>query len=291
MPEGGGFYKSAGGSMNNNIEAKRLEARKTELKSIRHQKRTLMALSVLSLAVFFAIWQMVVSFELVNTRFLESPVTVIKTILSKITVKKPDGGYLLQHILESAKVVWLGFLTGAIIGVPLGLFMGWYKLCDRFIRPLFEVVRPIPSLAWIPIVLLFLGIGVNARAAIIFFGSFVGIVLNTYTGIRSTNPVLINVSKTCGASNFKTFWKIGIPSALPMIFAGFKTAMGAAWGTVVAAEMLAASKGLGYMIQMGRMFGEVELIMAGILVIGICGFFSSWLIGLVEGVVLKWRPR
>jgi len=119
----------------------------------------------------------------------------------------------------------------------------------------------------------------------------VGVVLNTYTGIRQTSETLINVSKTCGNSNFRTFYKVGIPSAMPLIFAGLKISMGAAWGTVVAAEMLAASRGLGYMIQIGRMFGEVSLIMAGILVIGICGLFSSWLIGLLESVVLRWRPK
>lgn len=277
--------------MSNDIDIKRIEARKIELKGIKAKKRKMMILSIFSLAFFLALWQMAVTFEIANTRFLESPVSVIQTIISKVTVKKPDGGYLLQHILESAKVVWFGFFAGTVIGLPLGLFMGWYKMFDRIIRPLFEVVRPIPALAWIPIVLVFLGIGVEARAAIIFFGSFVGIVLNTYAGIRSTNPVLINVAKTCGASNFKTFYKVGIPSAMPMVFAGLKTAMGAAWGTVVAAEMLAASKGLGYMIQMGRMFGEVGLIMAGILVIGACGLLSSWLITLVESVVLKWRPK
>ena len=277
--------------MNNDLETRRQEARWAELKSIKGNKRKMLFLSILSVSIVLLLWHLVVTLNLVNTRFLESPITVIKAVILKITSKTRDGGLLHQHILESAKVVWLGFLTGAVIGVPLGLFMGWYKMCNRLIRPLFEVVRPIPALAWIPIVLLFLGIGTEARSAIIFFGSFVAIVLNTYTGISLTNPVLINVAKTCGASNFTIFLKIGIPSAMPMIFAGFRTAMGAAWATVVAAEMLAASKGLGYMIQISRMFTEVDLIIGGILVIGVMGLLSSWLIGLVEAVVLKWRPK
>ena len=271
--------------------AKELDAKKSELQKIKRSKQKMLALSILSISVALIIWQLVITFEVINTRFLESPLFIIKTIISKITTKRPDGGYLYQHIYESTKVVWLGFLVGAVIGIPLGLLMGWYKKFDRVIRPLFEVVRPIPALAWIPIVLLFLGIGVEARAAIIFFGAFVGIVLNTYTGIRQTNPVLINVAKTCGLTDFQIFYKVGIPSAMPMIFAGLKIAMGAAWGTVVAAEMLAASKGLGFMIQMGRMFGEVSLIMSGIIVIGICGLISSWLVMLLENVVLKWRPK
>lgn len=269
----------------------RAEARAAEIKAIRKQKIKYLSISVAVVLLVLLVWQLVVQMGLVSTRFFDSPSGVVETILRKITSKKPDGGYLYQHIWASAKVVWLGFLLAAVIGIPLGLFMGWYRLCDRIIRPLFELVRPIPSLAWIPIVILFLGIGVEARSVIIFTGCFVATVLNTYTGIRSTNQTLINVAKTCGASNFQTFVKIGIPSAMPMIFAGLKTSMGSAWGTIVAAEMLASSNGLGYMIQMGRSFGEVSLIMAGIIVIGILGFISSGFVSLVEGVVLKWRPK
>ncbi|PYG89433.1 NitT/TauT family transport system permease protein/taurine transport system permease protein [Ruminiclostridium sufflavum DSM 19573] len=277
--------------MTNDSELLRQQARQQELKYIKNNKRKMMIFSILSITALLLIWHFVVTFRLVNTRFLESPVTVINTIITKFTDINPDGGYLHQHIIESAKVVWVGFLVGSLVGIPLGLFMGWYRIFDHLIRPLFEMVRPIPALAWIPIVLLFLGIGVAARSAIIFFGSFVGIVLNTYVGVRQTNQVLINVAKTCGASNFEIFYKIGIPSAMPMIFTGLKTAMGAAWATVVAAEMLSASKGLGYMIQMGRMYGEVSLILAGIIVIGIFGLISSWMIGCLEDIVLKWRPK
>ena len=101
----------------------------------------------------------------------------------------------------------------------------------------------------------------------------------------------MNVAKTCGAGNLKIFWTVGVPSAMPMIFAGLKTSMGSAWGTIVAAEMLASSNGLGYMIQMGRSFGDVSLIMAGIIVIGILGFVSSGIVSLVESMALKWRPK
>jgi len=269
----------------------RAEAKSAETKAMRKDAVKFLTISIVVVILVLTVWQLAVSLGLVNTRFFDSPVGVVKMIIDKFTNRKPDGGLLLQHIWASAKVVWLGFLLAAVIGIPLGLFMGWFRLCDRIIRPLFEMVRPIPSLAWIPIVLLFLGIGVKARAVIIFTGCFVATVLNTYTGIRSTNQTLINVAKTCGAGNFKIFWKVGIPSAMPMIFAGLKTSMGSAWGTIVAAEMLASSNGLGYMIQMGRSFGKVSLIMAGIIVIGILGFISSGLVSLVEDFVLKWRPK
>lgn len=269
----------------------RAAARAAENKAIHRSKMKYFAISVAVVLLVLLVWQLAVQWGLVTTRFFDSPVGVIQTIIKKLADKKPDGGYLFQHIWASAKVVWLGFFLAAVIGIPLGLFMGWFRLCDRIIRPLFEIVRPIPSLAWIPIVLLFLGIGVQARAVIIFTGCFVATVLNTYAGIRSTNQTLINVAQTCGAGNFKIFLKVGIPSAMPMIFAGLKTSMGSAWGTIVAAEMLASSNGLGYMIQMGRSFGKVSLIMAGIIVIGIFGFISSGIVSLAEGFVLKWRPN
>lgn len=269
----------------------RAEAKISETRALRKEKLRYLAISIIVMILVLLVWQMAVDYKLVSTRFFDSPSGVINTIVRKVTDKKPDGGLLAQHIWESTKVVWFGFLLAAVIGIPLGLFMGWFKLCDRIIRPLFEIVRPIPGLAWIPIAIVLLGIGVKARALIIFTGCFVATVLNTYTGIRSTNKTLINVAKTCGAGNFKIFCKVGIPSAMPMIFAGLKTSMGSAWGTIVAAEMLASSNGLGYMIQMGRSFGNVSLIMAGIIVIGILGFISSGVVGLIEGIVLKWRPK
>lgn len=277
--------------MEMDYEKIRAEARAAEIKEIRRNRVRYLSISVAVVLLVLLVWQLAVKFQLVSTRFFDSPMGVVETILQKVTDKKPDGGLLYQHIWASAKVVWLGFLLAAVIGIPLGLFMGWFRLCDRIVRPLFEIVRPIPSLAWIPIVLLFLGIGVEARAVIIFTGCFVATVLNTYTGIRSTNQTLINVAKTCGAGNWKIFCTVGIPSAMPMIFAGLKTSMGSAWGTIVAAEMLASSNGLGYMIQMGRSFGKVSLIMAGIIVIGVLGFISSGIVSLVESVVLKWRPK
>lgn len=275
----------------NKLAEIRRAARLKEIRTMRRNRIKYLVLSICSVLLVLSIWQAVVSLGLVSTRFFDSPLGILRTIIRKISSSQPDGGLLWEHIVASAQVVWLGFLLAAAIGIPMGAFMGWYRLCDRIIRPLFEVIRPIPGLAWIPVVLLFLGIGAEARAVIIFFGCFVAIVLNTYTGVRSVLPVHVNVAKTCGAGSFKIFLKVGIPSAMPMIFAGLKVAIGSAWGTVVAAEMLAAANGLGYMIQMGRMFGDVSLIMAGIVVIGVMGFISSGFISLLENIVLKWRPK
>ena len=156
-------------------------------------------------------------------------------------------------------------------------------------RPIFEILRPIPPVSWIPITIIWLGLGLQAKAFIVFFSAFVPCTINAYTGIRQTSPALINVAKVCGASNFTIFRKIGIPSAMTMTFAGIRVALGNAWATLVAAEMLAANVGLGYMIQQGRSFARPDIIILGIVVIGILGVIFTWLLGLVEGKVLGWK--
>ena len=122
-----------------------------------------------------------------------------------------------------------------------------------------------------------------------FFAAFVPCLINAYTGIRQTKAVLINVGKTFGATNFTIFWKVGIPSSMTMPFAGVKVAIGNAWATLVAAEMLASSSGLGYMILMGRSYGRVDLVILGIVVIGLLGVVISALINSAENLVLGWK--
>ena len=124
---------------------------------------------------------------------------------------------------------------------------------------------------------------------IIFFASFVPCVINATAGIKSTNQTLINVAKTYGASDFTIFLKIGIPSSLPMTFAGIRIALNSAWSTLVAAELLAANAGLGYMINMGRQFGRVDIIVLGMVTIGILGFAFSWIFTKLEHIFVKWR--
>jgi taurine transport system permease protein len=273
------------------LDEQRSRAKAAEFAAIRRRKLKMTMLSVISIIGILALWQIIVSLQLVSTRFLASPIEIVQKIVEKLSVAKPDGSLLFEHILASLEVVWIGFLLGAFFGIIVGLVMGWYKTGNRILRPLFEILRPIPGLAWIPIVIVFLGVSTLARGVIIFFGAFVSIVLNTYTGIRSTNETLKNVAKTCGASDFEVFVKVGIPSAMPMIFAGLRTSMGMSWGTIVAAEMLGSSIGLGFLIQYARSFADVALIMSGILVLGICGQLSSMIVQAVEGIVLKWRPK
>lgn len=258
-------------------------------KSKYKERLKLAILSVIGICTFLLLWQYTVQFKLVNVRNLPAPIDVFRSMIYKLVSKNPDGNTLGINMLASMQVALSGFFLAAVIGVPLGLLMGWYLPVDRFIRPVFELLRPIPPIAWIPIVVVFIGIDIKAKATIIFLAVLVPCVINSYTGIRMTNRTLINVAKTFGAKNFETFIKVGIPSAMPMVFTGIRTALGGAWSTLVAAEMLAAHSGLGYMLQVGRNVGRADIVVVGMVSIGILGALMSFVLSKVESRMLNWK--
>lgn len=244
-------------------------------------------LTVVTFIIFFGVWQIFAIYDIGVGHYMPAPTEVFQAFLYKLDNIGPDGATLWRNIYTSLYVALTGFGVAVIIGVPLGLLMGWYRLFDRIVRPLFEIIRPIPAVAWIPLMIIWAGVGLQAKACIIFFSAFVPCVINSYTGIRQTNVTLINVAKTYGASNFYTFLHVGIPSAVPMVFAGMRIALANSWGTLVAAEMLAASAGLGYMISMARSFGRADVVVLGMVVIGLFGFIFTWIFGKVESFVNK----
>ena len=258
-------------------------------KKAKRKKRITILCGIISIAVFLCVWQLLCSLKIVSGDVLASPLQVIDAIIKKIGDPRPDGNTLIENILSSFKLAMIGFFLALLVGLPLGLLMGWYRPLDKFIKPIFELIRPLPPIAWIPIVIVLLGIGTVAKSFIIFFTTFVPIVINSYTGIRETNQVYINYAKTCGYSNWRIFLTIGIPSAMPLSFAGMVIALGNGWGTLIAAEMLASSSGLGYMIFMGRNYGRIDIIIAGMLVIGLIGLGLTFGLSKIENYVLKWR--
>ncbi len=261
------------------MEAKRKFLRKDDL------KYTLM--TVLTFAIFLILWQVLAMNNLIVGEYTPSPSEVLKAFIFKMNYVGPDGNLLITNILTSLKISMSGFVLAVIIGIPLGLLMGWYRLLDRFVRPIFEIVRPIPAVSWIPLMIVWIGVGTEAKAVIIFLTAFIPCVLNSYTGIRQTSQALINVAKVYGASNFYTFLHVGVPSTVPMIFAGMRIALASSWSCLVAAEMLAASAGLGYMINMGRNFGRADVVVLGMIVIGFIGYIFTAIFTVIEKIVVR----
>lgn len=255
---------------------------------MKHKKALLICLSILGMFSFLFLWELSTGIMgWFAPTSLPSPITVWQTFLEKWTVSIPEGSTLGIHILSSLQVAFSGYLLGIIIGIPLGILMAWYKYCDRLIMPVFNFMRTIPPLAWIPLMIILLGIGLVAKAGIVFISAFIPSVINSYSGIKNTSNVYIWAAQTFGASRRKILFHVAIPAALPMIFTGMKVSLNSAWTTLVAAEMLGAVSGLGFMIQMGRMYIRPDLIVVGMLCIGIIGLLLSALLDLLEKRFLK----
>lgn len=242
----------------------------------------LQILPYLSLISLFVGWQLVVYLGIIPNSLLASPIQVVKMFIYKLTQAQPDGYVLWVHTAVSLQEALLGYLLALVIGIPLGMFMGWFNLVEGLAGPIFEMLRPMPAIAWIPLTIFWFGIGLSGKVFIIFLSGLVACVINSYTGIKMTNPTLIRMARTYGATNWEIFYKICIPSSLPMVFGGLQVALAACWTTLVAAELIAANSGLGFMITMGRRVLRTDLIMLGMVMVGLTGVLISFIIDKIE---------
>ncbi|GAB1483415.1 taurine ABC transporter permease TauC [Treponema sp.] len=250
----------------------------------------LLFLSLFSVTFFITIWYFLTAIlKLVPSNTLPSPVKVFSSFINKFSNPNPDGATLIQHTFASMKVALTGYFYALFIGIPLGIMMAWNKYIDRFVRPLFDLLKPIPGVAWIPLMIVIFGLGIASKAAVVFFSAVVPCVLNSYTGIRQTKDVHLWVARTFGATNRQKLFTIAIPTALPHIMTGVRVALGAAWVAIVAAELLGATRGLGFMIQQSRGIYRTDIIIVGMLAIGICGFMLTGILTIIANVLLKGR--
>ena len=245
-------------------------------------------LSCLSVLAVLLVWYVCCDvLHLTKSAVFPGPVKCVQTFIKKLTTKAPDGATLPVHLMASLKVCLLGYGLGALVGVPLGIFMAWSKWCDRFARPLFDLIRPIPGIAWIPLFILMFGIGIVSKAMVIFLNSMIACTVNAYTGIQQTSELHLWVGNVLGASNGQKLWKIAIPTATPMIFTGLRTALGTSWTALVAAELLASSEGLGFMIQQARSISRPDIIIVGMICIGVVGLVLDVILHQIEIRVAK----
>ena len=245
-------------------------------------------ISILSICVgIFAWWLVTDGLGLFRSNVLPSPVKVLNTFIKKTYETKPDGATLLQHLFASLQVALGGYIIGAVVGIPLGIFMAWNDKIDMLVRPVFDLVRTIPGVAWTSVMVTLVGIGYMSKALVIFISAMVAMVINSFSGLKQTKTVHLWVGQTFGASNWELLTKIAIPSALPMIFTGLDVALGSAWTTLVAAELLASTRGLGFMIQQARGIFRLDIIIVGMIVIAITGSVLSGLIRKLGNKLVK----
>ena len=200
-------------------------------------------------------------------------------------------GSMIGHVAATMTRVLVGFAIAIAIAVPLGILMGRFRPVERFFLPLTTVLMPIPSLAWVPVFILWLGIGGTVAIVIVVYAALFPLLLNTWSGVRSVNPLWIRAAGAMGAGERALFWKVILPGAFPFIIAGLRQAFVRAWIAVVGAEMLAASDwGLGWVIFDAKEFLNADVMLAAVAVIGLIGFaFERLLFGSLErATVMRW---
>jgi len=243
------------------------------------------------LLILLILWQALCSLKLIPTHLLPSPIKIVLGLKDLLIIGMPPGHLLPKHILYSLYRVALGFAAAVILGIPVGLWMGWSPRLRRVVNPLVELVRPIPPLAWIPIAILWFGIGMKSAAFIIFLGAFFPILLNTVSGVLAINPIYFEAAQTLNARRKDVFFKVLVPGSIPSIFVGMRIGVGIGWMTLVAAEFtgVRTGYGLGYMIMTARDIQRPDEILAGMLVIGLIGYLINGGLKACERKFVKWR--
>jgi ABC-type nitrate/sulfonate/bicarbonate transport system permease component len=243
------------------------------------------------LLILLILWQALCSLKLIPTHLLPSPINIVLGLKDLLIIGMPPGHLLPKHILYSLYRVGLGFAAAVILGIPVGLWMGWSPRLRRVVNPLVELVRPIPPLAWIPIAILWFGIGMKSAAFIIFLGAFFPILLNTVSGVLAINPIYFEAAQTLNARRKDVFFKVLVPGSIPSIFVGMRIGVGIGWMTLVAAEFtgVRTGYGLGYMIMTARDIQRPDEILAGMLVIGLIGYLINGGLKACERKFVKWR--
>ena len=214
-----------------------------------------------------AVWQLAVLILNPSTAILPSPAKTATTLWS-LTL----SGELFKHVYASLSRVLSAWSLAVVVAVPLGLLQGTSRRFERLFDPVVELFRPISPLAWIPLAILWFGIGESGKIFIIFIATFFPILLNTVSGVKAVDPVLIRAGRVLGAdSNLKLFMTVILPAAMPTIIVGLRIAFGTGWAAIIAAELVAAREGLGYLISDGMEILRSDLVLAGMVVIGVLG--------------------
>ena len=233
--------------------------------------------------IVIMIWKIVTYLRMFDPVILPSPESIGQAFLSELI-----SGELLKHIQISLYRVFLGFGIGSAMAVSLGLLIGWSETAKSFVDPIVEIVRPIPPMAWIPLSILWFGIGELPKIFIIILGVFFPVLTNTVVGVKSIEKGLLKLARSMGLKGFTLFKEVIVFGASPYIITGLRIGLGFGWMCLVTAELIAAQAGLGYMIEEAKMLLLTNKVILGMLTIGFLGILIDRLIIRLEKIVLPW---
>lgn len=231
-----------------------------------------LTLSGATLLVVIGVWWLVTALQLVTPLFLPPPQQVLQKLLM---IAGPSGfmdATLWQHLAASLTRILIALLAAVAIGVPVGIFMGLNETVRGILDPLIELYRPVPPLAYLPLMVIWFGIGETSKILLIYLAIFAPVAMSALAGVKSAQQVRLRAARSLGANRWQVLWYVVLPGALPEILTGLRIGLGVGWSTLVAAELIAATRGLGFMVQSAGEFLATDVVLAGIAVIALIAF-------------------
>ncbi len=242
-------------------------------------------LGVLPFLLLLAVWDLAVLTGWAPESHIPRPWKVITTFVEQLVV--PFAGNTLPVDAATSLGRWaMGFALGVLIGVPLGLVMAWVRPIDYVVSPVFEVLRFIPPLAWVPFAILWFGVGAEASAFVIVTGVLPPVLINTYVGARGVPRAFVDAARTLATPVHRMFLEVLVPAALPVIVGGIRIGAGLGWMSLIGSELIAVRSGLGYKIVIGMQAFRPEFVISGMLAIGLIGFAIDFVTRRLERRVL-----
>ena len=252
--------------------------------------RRWLALTIAGFVAFFGFWWLVAVSGLVAPQFLPTPLAVLEKF--GVLTQSPFVGYTLQqHLAASFGRFAAGFGLAVVVGVPLGLLMGWFRWLDAIVTPLFDALRFVAPIAWVPFAALWFGTGIGGPVLIIFSGAFPPCVINAYRGAKYVEPRFVEAAQTLGASSWRMITEVLLPASVPSIVSGLRVSAGLGWQSLVGAELIVASSGIGYLLVKGQSNLSTSIVMSGMIAIGIVGFAIDALLRALEARIHRRRGR
>lgn len=248
------------------------------------EQYSLIMISTISVLVFIGVWELVCRFGLVDPIFLPAPSEIFER-----AIKSFNNGTLIANVLASTRRVMIGFLLAVIVSVPLGLVLGSSRKVCAVFDPIISLLRPLPSMSWIPLSLLWFGINETQKYSIVFMGTIAPSVLYVIDATRNVDKVLILAARNMGATRYQVIKNVILPASLSQIISGFKIILGLAWTCVISAELIAAKEGLGFMIMNGKEFFQTDTVVLGMVMISLTVLIIDIILRRIESKVLAWQ--
>ncbi len=248
-------------------------------------------ISILTVIALLGLWFASERFGWVNETFVPGPRRTWDEFWLVLTTDNFDRAYLYEHVWASLRRITLGFGLGVLVGVPVGLAMGLSNTMRAIFDPLIELFRPVPPLAFIPLLILWFGIGETSKVVMLFFAAFFIMVIAARAGVTGVRLSKVHAAYSLGASKSQILRHVILPNSLPEVFVGMRVALGVCWGTLVAAELVGGDIGLGSMIWTARTFFRNGIVVFGIIIIGIIGVILDQIMRRLEDRFIPWRGR